>query len=215
MKINKVAYTMLVSLFTVVLLVVGFASGYILSTNSSKNSAEKIANTILEESKKEKEEEIVIEENQEAASKSVEIPKVDIYSEEMIKDLEIEYIDKYLVCGHETRNSTNVYGISIKECKKMQEEDESKIGYKLIKEEENKLTYLKEHDQYCQDHYLVKIEDKIVVIYNIINEGICSKYKDTIIREETIRDSLKKELKVGIRVDSQEELYSLLEDIES
>ncbi len=214
MKVNKTAYTILVSLFTVVLLAFGFSCGYILSTNSSEKSAKQIANTLLEETQKEKEE-IVLEENKDVASKSIEIPKVNIYEEDMIKDLEIEYIDKYLVCGHETRNTTNVYGISIREFKEMQKEDPEKSTYKLIEEGENKLTYLKEHDQYCKDHYLVKIEDKIVVIYNIINEGICSKYKDTIIREETIRESLKKELKLGIRVDSQDELYSLLEDIES
>lgn len=216
MRVRQRTYNLLRTVIACTLLMFGFATGYMLSTSSENKGAEKLASNIIEETNKtrveEKEQEI---ENVMASTSEVTSKNIEIYNEEEIKDLEIEYIDKYLVCGHDTSNTTNAYGISKSEFKKMLLEDVDKNGYKLVKEEENKLTYVREHDQYCTDHYFVKIENGIVVIYNIINEGVSVKYKDTIISEETIRDSLKKELKIGIRADSQEALYEILEEIES
>lgn len=216
MRVRQRTYNFLRSIFACALLMLGFSTGYFLSTSSETKGAEKLANNILEKTNKIKVEDKEVEpQNVMASTREVASKNIEIYNEEEIKDLEIEYIDKYLVCGHDTSNTTNAYGISKSEFKKMLLEDVDKKGYKLASEEENKLTYVREHDQYCREHYIVKIENGIVVIYNIVNEGVCIKYKDTIIREETIRDSLKKDLKIGIRADSQDALYEILEEIES
>ena len=216
MRVRQKTYNFLRTFIACTLLMLGFSTGYFISTKSQNNVAEKVATNIMEETSKENLDEKVVEpENVMANTSAIADKKIEIYDEDEIKDLEIEYIDKYLVCGHDTSNITNAYGISKADFKNMLLEDVDKKGYKLVSEEENKLTYVREHDQYCTDHYIVKIENGIVVIYNIVNEGVCIKYKDTIIQEETIRDSLKKDLKIGIRADSQDALYEILEEIES
>lgn len=215
MRVKRETYNFFKIIFCCSLLLLGFYTGFAITKSSGNSVAKEISKNLKEEIAKNNVKEEAAEEEIMANTKDVVTSSIDVYNEDEIKDLEIEYIDKYLLCGHDTSNTTNVYGISKKEFKKMLSEDAEKSKYVLELEEENKLTYVREHNEYCKDHYIVKIENGIVVIYNIVSEGICTKYKDTIIKEETIRNTLRKDLKNGIRADSQEELYSILEEIES
>ena len=141
---------------------------------------------------------------------------VDIYDDKNAT-IELVYEDYYSLDDKLVSNSNVVYGISVNDLKKQENEknEQAKNGYELVEQSTVKLRYRRTLNQYSPCHFLVKLEGGKVVIYNIVSDTVNTLYKDTNISEESLRPELLEELNIGKRVDSKEELNELIEDIES
>ena len=138
---------------------------------------------------------------------------VDIYEEEQETDVHVKYSDYYPDCGH-TIEQEEYYQNTTKE--KVKKDIEKKdITYKFVGERDGFLIYQKVHTGICMNHYKVILEDEIVRIYRTNEIGEYSKYQDTEITSSMLREGIEKQLREGIYVDDIEELYLLMEDIES
>lgn len=136
-------------------------------------------------------------------------PVIGIYKSEL-QDIKVIYEDYYLCCKHTIINENMEFGITKEEIKEKVDKE-----YKLIEETDDILTFRKEIDSYCPNHFELRLESDYVIIYQIIKDDVYSIYKNTEIPRTSIRDELAEELVKGIRVDSLEELNMYIEDLES
>ena len=132
---------------------------------------------------------------------------------EEIIDVTVKYSDVYPDCGH-TIEQEEHYLQTTKE-KIKNEIEEKDITYRLIGEEEGILLYQKVHTGRCMNHYMVSLEDEIVKIYRTNDTGEFALYQETEITRSMLREGIADKLEEGILVDDLEELFLLMEDIES
>lgn len=132
-------------------------------------------------------------------------------------DIELVYQDVYKTCGHVIENKKVVYSTTLDELKEQEEKKQTESGNKYAIEEESneRLVYKREISQYCPNHFLIKIEEGTVVIYNIIDDSAMSVYKKIEVDSNSLNPEMLEELNTGIKVDSKEKLNLLIEDIES
>lgn len=137
------------------------------------------------------------------------------YEEE--RDIEVIYIDIYDGCNHASENRNLEYGVSLNEVKKRELEkiEKEKSGYKLVKDSDGILMFEKKHNEKCENHYLLKLDNDIVVIYRWSKDNDYIKYQETDIHQEIVRPDLKEQLIKGIEAETLEQLYMFLEDLES
>ncbi|MEG0073326.1 MAG: hypothetical protein RR922_04485 [Clostridia bacterium] len=208
---SRFMYTILVMSVTAALMTGGFIYGFV-TTSTNKFNVE------VEEIRKAKEAKNIEKENSNViASNSKEIKKEEKVEEKTDKSkcIEVIYKDEYQKCGHKVESKINIFGMTMEELKADLREEIDRKGYKLKSEEENRLIYIKSFDQYCGDHYFVTIEADKVVIYNYASEGVKIKYQELVTPITKIREELKTKLAKGISIDSRNELYNLIEDIET
>ena len=136
-----------------------------------------------------------------------------IEEEEEIIDVDVKFTDVYPDCGHSIETEEH-QGSTTKE-KVKREIEEKDLGYKLVGEQEGILLYQKVHTGKCMNHYKVILEEDIVVIYRIGKSGEFEPYQETEITSNMLREGIKEQLTEGIIVDDIEELFLLMEDIES
>lgn len=211
MRMSRFMYTILVMSVTAALMTGGFIYGFV-TTSTNKFNVE------VEEIRKAKEAKNIEKENSNViASNSKEIKKEEKVEEKTDKSkcIEVIYKDEYQKCGHKVESKINIFGMTMEELKADLREEIDRKGYKLKSEEENRLIYIKSFDQYCGDHYFVTIEADKVVIYNYASEGVKIKYQELVTPITKIREELKTKLAKGISIDSRNELYNLIEDIET
>lgn len=79
---------------------------------------------------------------------------------------------------------------------------------------EKELVLCKEINGYCNEHFLIKLDDEKVVIYRLSTQGKYDKYKETDIVKEYLTDKDIEKLKEGITVYGEGKLSSVLEDFE-
>ena len=89
------------------------------------------------------------------------------------------------------------------------------MGYRLVGEQDGILIYQKVHTGKCMNHYKVILENDVVVIYRMSENGEFKPYQTTEITSTMLREGIKEQLEQGIIVDDIEELFLLMEDIES
>ncbi|MEG2460705.1 MAG: hypothetical protein RSB51_06350 [Clostridia bacterium] len=208
---SRFMYTIVVMSVTAALMTGGFIYGFV-TTSTNKFNVE------VEEIRKAKEAKNIEKENSNViASNSKEIKKEEKVEEKTDKSkcIEVIYKDEYQKCGHKVESKINIFGMTMEELKADLREEIDRKGYKLKSEEENRLIYIKSFDQYCGDHYFVTIEADKVVIYNYASEGVKIKYQELVTPITKIREELKTKLAKGISIDSRNELYNLIEDIET
>lgn len=162
---------------------------------------------------KEEEQKDVIASTNKKVDISVEPYEEEIEQEETLIDVVIKYTDVYPDCGHTIDSEEKYENTTIDNMKC--EVDERDLGYRLIGIEDGILIYQKVHTGKCLNHYKVIFEDGTVKIYRNNIEGEYEYYQDTEITIETIREGIREKLKEGIIVDELEELFLLIEDIES
>lgn len=211
MRMSRFMYTIVVMSVTAALMTGGFIYGFV-TTSTNKFNVE------VEEIRKAKEAKNIEKENSNViASNSKEIKKEEKVEEKTDKSkcIEVIYKDEYQKCGHKVESKINIFGMTMEELKADLREEIDRKGYKLKSEEENRLIYIKSFDQYCGDHYFVTIEADKVVIYNYASEGVKIKYQELVTPITKIREELKTKLAKGISIDSRNELYNLIEDIET
>ena len=133
--------------------------------------------------------------------------------EEVLDEVKVKYTDVYPECGHNFESEEH-YEFTTKA--KVREEIQKKdIGYKLLGEQEGILIYEKVHSGKCMNHYKVIIENDVVAIYRMSRNNEFEPYQTTEITSNMLREGIKEKLLQGIIVDNVEELFLLMEDIES
>ena len=132
-------------------------------------------------------------------------------------DIEVVYKDEYTKCGHTIQSKDMVYGTTLENLKKEenQKQKEKGIIYEVEEESNDQIVYSRKVDQNCPNHFLVKIENNNIVIYNIIDDAAMSVYKKLEVDMNTLNPEMLEELNEGIKVDSKEDLNLIIEDIES
>ena len=132
-------------------------------------------------------------------------------------DIEVVYKDEYTKCGHTIQSKDMVYGTTLENLKKEenQKQKEKGIIYEVEEESNDQIVYSRKVDQNCPNHFLVKIENNNIVIYNIIDDAAMSVYKKLEVDINTLNPEMLEELNEGIKVDSKEDLNLIIEDIES
>ena len=132
-------------------------------------------------------------------------------------DIEVVYKDEYTKCGHTIQNKDMVYGTTLENLKEEENKKQKEKGiiYEVEEESNDQIVYSRKVDQNCPNHFLVKIENNNIVIYNIIDDAAMSVYKKLEVDINTLNPEMLEELNEGIKVDSKEDLNLIIEDIES
>lgn len=191
-------YRILVISMFIVLLMFGIYIGFNMQNNSNSNT--ELAKTVLNEQVQDNDVSIYTEEN-----------KLKKY------DIELIYEDEYSLCGHIIQNSEIIYETTLEKLKEIElnKQKEEQKEYEIKEETKERLIFYRNVAQNCPNHFNIKLEDGIIVIYNVVNDTVNTIYQKIDISQELIRPEMIEELNVGIKVDSKEELNLIIEDLES
>lgn len=120
----------------------------------------------------------------------------------------------YKKCGHEIQETMQVDSKYVNMNKEEFEREFLKDNENFIIENfsSKEVVVLKEIDTNCNEHYLLKENNGLVVIYKYDINGNKKEYQTTNIGIEYLTDKDKEELKEGIEVTGENELNSRLED---
>lgn len=192
----KTRYRIMVFSVCVILLMFGIVIGFNIENKDNNNYSEEVIN------------------------KNNELDEVSIYTDSKSGkkyDIELVYEDHYTLCNHNITNTETVYATTLNSLKKQEIEKQKKEDKEYnIKEENNyRLVFYREVNQNCPNHFKVKMEEGVVVIYNIISETVETVYKKIDISQDLIRPEMLEELNTGMVVNSKEELNLIIEDLES
>lgn len=118
----------------------------------------------------------------------------------------------YTKCKHYIKNYNEI-DASLVNLTQKEFKDKFK-GWKIERFSPEEVEISKEEERFCNEHYKLKLEDNIIVIYNINENGRETEYERTDITTEylTQEDILK--LRNGIIVFGKENLTSTIEDYE-
>lgn len=122
------------------------------------------------------------------------------------------YVDIYSECGHRKERYVS-YINGDKE--KIKQQEEQKNIYSLIGEQDGILIFEKVYQGVCGDHYKLKIINEKIAVYKINEKGKYELYQMLEIDINVIREDIKAQLEDEVVLDSLEELFMFLEDIES
>lgn len=118
----------------------------------------------------------------------------------------------YTKCKHYINNYEDIDASAVN---LTQEEIKEKYkGWKIEQFSEEQVLLEREEEEYCNEHYKLKLEDGKVYIYMIDNNNNETKWKDTQITSEFLTEEDILKLKDGIIVYGKENLSSVLEDYE-
>ena len=145
---------------------------------------------------------------------------VDIYNDTTTSkkyDIELVYEDYYTLCNETITKSETVYDTNVDELLEIEKSKQSASSkeYEVKEKTKERLVFYRELDQNCPNHFNVKLENGVIVIYSVVNESVSTVYKTIDIAQELIRPELVEELNLGIEINSKEELNLFIEDIES
>ena len=146
--------------------------------------------------------------------------EVSIYTESKAEekyDIELVYEEEYTLCGHKIDNSDIITNTTLDELKEKEiaKQKESGNEYEILEESNERLVFYKKLDQNCPNHFNIKLENGIVVVYSVVNDTVSTVYQKIDIPQELISPEMLEELNVGIKVDSKEDLNLIIEDLES
>lgn len=132
-------------------------------------------------------------------------------------DIEVVYKDEYQKCGHVILTKNIIYNTTIDKLKEKQNTKQKEKGniYELEDESDEKVIYTRKINQNCPNHFLVKLNNDNIVIYNVVDESAIVEYRRMDVDLETLNPEMLEELNQGIIVDSKEDLNLVIEDLES
>lgn len=137
---------------------------------------------------------------------------VKIYESDLY-DVEVVYIDHYALCNEDVIEEEIISNTNLEKVK--ENVINQNIGYELESEFGKKLTFSREIEENCPNHFEIKIEDEMVVVYKVITDDKNEKQEVLDISTSSIRKELYDELVKGIKVNSLRELNFIIEDLES
>lgn len=201
---NKTILTM-ISIIVILLAII--TAVFIFKPN--QNEMPRNIETKMSEEKYEKEKET------EEIDKKVEdkdIVTTDSDEEKVSPNAFITFETTYNKCGHTKKEFLEVTEQMVNKTKK--EIEELYTGWNMKKFTSTEIILSKNEEGECGEHYLVKEENNIIVIYEILSNGKEKEYEITDISTEYITKEDKERLKKGIRLNGKAELNQFIEDFE-
>lgn len=86
--------------------------------------------------------------------------------------------------------------------------------WKVEEFSEKEIIISKEFDELCDEHFIIKLDNGFVKIYNKIDENNIKLYKETEIAKEYLTQDDIQKLEIGILVYGRGQLNSIIEDFE-
>ena len=192
---NKMLYRLLVAVIFILLMTIGIYLGLEITDKAMEN----------------KEEQLVQVTNTEI--KDIQVYKEDGTKEEVLEEVKIKLTEIYPECGHNIDSDETYTDVSKEEMKRQIADRD--ITYRLVGEEGNILIFQRVHEGKCMNHYKVCLEKDVVTIYRMSETGEFVLYQATEVTSAMLREGIKEKLEQGILVDDMEELFLLMEDLES
>ena len=119
---------------------------------------------------------------------------------------------KYKECGHTIQE---VAELPVEMVNKTQEEIEQEYkDFKVDSFSTNEIVLLKEEKGFCNQHYIIRAENNILVVYTIDENGKETLYEKTGISTEFLPQTDLINMKDGLKIYGKENLNSTLEDYE-
>ena len=87
-------------------------------------------------------------------------------------------------------------------------------GWKIDKFSSEEVELSKEEEKFCNQHYRLKLENNVIVVYNVDENGVETEYEQTGITTEYLTEEDILKLTTGIYVYGKENLTSTIEDYE-
>lgn len=206
--VKKIEYRFLVGIIGIVLMAIGIYIGFSTTSNGNKNGP---IIPLIKGSDNDDDKGDEVEVTSEAKNDDSTTVSTKTY------DIEVVYRDHYTLCNHTIEEKNIEYGVTLDDLKKSEAEKQklSNKEYNILEESNERIVFSRDVAQNCPNHFLVKLENGSVVIYNIVKEGVNTLYKKMDISQDAIMPELLEELNLGIKVNSKEELNFIIEDIES
>ena len=227
-NMSKILYRVFLAIMLVCLLGVGVVIGYNYSKSENINSD---LNGSIDNSANES---MVDNENgfelKKVDNNAILTSNTDIYNDDendiqmvnsdnaiIKKDIKVTYIDYYSLCKDEIENSKVYPNTTIEEVKQneIKRQNANKEKYDIIDEGKDKIVYRRIVNTYCPNHYVVKIEKNKINIYSLITNDKKEFVKSLDTPVSNLRKEVENELIGGVIVSSNDELKSIIEDIES
>ena len=192
---KKIAIT--ISIISIILL--GVIFGYIMYDNDTPIVNE---NTMIYN-----ENILAIENNQE-----ISVVEISVEEERTTPNTLIIYKTYYTVCKHYIQRYED---IDVSLVNLTQKEFKEKMRNWNIEKFSNKEIELsKEEETFCDQHYKLKLENDVIVIYKIDEAGLETEYEQTEITTEYLTNEDILKLTTGIEVYGKENLTNTMEDYE-
>jgi len=124
----------------------------------------------------------------------------------------IIYKTYYTVCKHYIKRYEDIDVSLVNLTEKEFEEKNREWSIEKFSAEEIELS--KEEEAFCDEHYKLKLENNVIVIYKIDEEGYDTEYEQTGITTEYLTNEDILKLTTGIEVYGKENLSNTMEDYE-
>lgn len=156
----------------------------------------------------------IIDNNMIKSEEVVQTPSVEVSNEEekTTPNTLIIYKTYYTKCKHYVQEykdiDASLVNLSEDELKEKSRE------WNIEKFSEDEIEMSKEEELFCNQHYKLKLEDNVIVIYNVDENGVETEYEQTGITSEYLTEEDILKLKTGIYIYGKENLTSAIEDYE-
>ena len=191
---KKIAIT--ISIISIILL--GIMFGYIMYDNEPAVNENKMLNN---------ENVLTIENKQEISA-----VQTSVEEERTTPNTLIIYKTYYTVCKHYIQRyediDVSLVNLTEKEFK------EKNRGWSIDKFSVEEIELSKEEEAFCNEHYKLKLENNVIVIYKIDEAGTEIEYEQTGITTEYLTNEDILKLTTGIEVYGKEDLSNTMEDYE-
>ncbi|MTI66053.1 MAG: hypothetical protein FH753_05560 [Firmicutes bacterium] len=129
----------------------------------------------------------------------------------------IEYVIYYKECGHTTteieKATKNIINLNKEEYTKYA--NKKYKNYEIVKFKQDEVILKINKDHLCPEHFIISIKDGKIAVYGIDDNGEEKILKIIDQPIELLKKIDQEKLNRGIRVDSEEELNSILQDFTS
>lgn len=186
-----------ISIVSIILL--GIAFGYIMYNNEPSL----VNNSLIQNS----ENILALEEK-----KDIELLETSAEEEKTTPNTLIIYKTYYTKCKHYIKKYEDIdeslVNLTEKELK------EKTRDWRIEKFSKGEIELAKEEEEFCNEHYKLKLENNVIVIYKIDEAGVETEYEQTEITTEYLTNEDILKLTTGIEVCGKENLSSTIEDYE-
>jgi len=191
---NKIAIT--ISIVLVILL--GIVFGVLINNNDPIVNEPQIVNNANI---------LAIEENNE-----ISVTQTSVEEEKTTPNTLIIYKTYYTKCMHYIQRYEDI-DVSLVNLTQKELKEKTK-GWSIEKFSAAEIELTKEEEGFCNEHYKLKLENNVIVIYKIDENGNETEYKQTEITSEYLTNEDILKLNTGIVVYGKENLTNTIEDYE-
>jgi len=192
---KKIAIT--ISIVSIILL--GIVFGYIMYDNDTP--------TVNENTMRYNENVLAIQENE-----NIILIETSVDEERTTPNTLIIYKTYYTKCKHHIQKYEDI-DVSLVNLTEKEFKEKTK-GWSIERFSVEEIELSKEEEGFCNEHYKLMLENNVIVIYKIDEEGVETEYEQTGITTEYLTNQDILRLTTGIEIYGKENLSSTMEDYE-